>query len=154
MLFVLDEEAVAACLSGELAPELLNRQAEGAVERLDGVRVNIHVREMRRDFVITRDMLIRLCDAARERQLSPVSLRAVAFAILASDHFEWHDELVAEVLHDWSSPEVNYSLDPDNLERFRAWLTRDEPYPEKPDFSIGAGDASKVISVTAKISHS
>lgn len=153
MRFVLDEEAIAACLSGELAPELLNRKAEGAVERVDDVRVNIHVREMRRDFVITSEMLIRLCVAALERQLSPVSLSAVAFAIIASDHFEWHDELVGEVLHDWSSPDINYPLSRDNLERFRAWLSREEPYGEKPSLNISAADASKIISTTAKVSH-
>jgi hypothetical protein len=153
MRIVLNEEAIASCLSGELAPDVLDRQAEGAIERLDNTRVNIHVRDMSHEFVVTAEMLIRLCDAALERQISAISLSAVAFAMVASDHFDWHDELVAEVLNDWASPEINYPLGPHNLKRFRAWLTRDEPYPERPDVSICAGGSAKIISTAVKISH-
>lgn len=148
----LNEEAIASFLSGELAPEVLAREAEGAIEWLDGIRSNIHVRDMSRHFLVTAEMLVRLCEAALAGQLSPLSLSTVAFAIIASDHFEWEDALVAAVLHDWSSPEINDPLHPDNLERFRAWLMRDEPYPESSDSGTGPG-ADTILSTTTRISH-
>ena len=47
-------------------------------------------------------------------------------------------ELLSNVTHDWSAPEVNFPLTLENVNRFRAWFIGAEPYPAKPEsFSDG-----------------
>ncbi|HEY6302437.1 MAG TPA: hypothetical protein VIX14_05170 [Terriglobales bacterium] len=101
---------------------------------------------MNKDFAVTADMAVRLCDAVLRGQLSPAALQAIGFALMASDKFGWDgdDEVV---MADWSCPEVNYPLTFDNVQRFRAWLMRTETYPTKPPLTSDRGD---LISVTEK----
>jgi hypothetical protein len=59
---------------------------------------------------LTREEIVRLCDAHLDGGLSPDDLQAVAGLILESDNFAWDEEtaegeLVAEVLWDWAMPE-------------------------------------------------
>jgi len=109
------------------------------------------IEDMDGRFSVTRSMLVSLCDAVLAGSLPPEGLRTIGFALEASDNFDWdseEDELVANVIADWSCPEVNYSLTLENVRRFRAWLLEQEPYPEKPlGVAEHAGDA---ISVVAK----
>jgi hypothetical protein len=57
---------------------------------------------------------------------------APAAALVASESFVWEDEdIVGDVIHDWSCPEVNYPLTIDNVERFKRWLLKLELYPAK-----------------------
>ena len=58
------------------------------------------------------------------------------------------NELVANVIADWSCPEVNYPLTIENVVRFRAWLTNAERYPSRP--SQTANYEGKIMSVTEK----
>jgi hypothetical protein len=69
---------------------------------------------------------------------------------MASDSFEWDaekDEVLADVIADWSCPEVNYPLTLESVQRFRAWLTRTEPYPAKTPLKSSDW---RIISVTKK----
>lgn len=78
-------------------------------------------------------MALRVCECAINGQLLPENMRLLAFIIITSEHFAWgDDELLAEVLYDWSCPEVNYPLTPENLVRFKRWLDETEPYPARP----------------------
>ena len=56
------------------------------------------------------------------KTLPPASLTAVAFALLASDAFWWDDEVISEVVADWSAPEINYPLTEEALAMYRGWL--------------------------------
>lgn len=52
--------------------------------------------------------------------------------IISSDYLTWRDdELLGEIIWDWSCPEVNYALTPENMARFRKWLEGTESYPSK-----------------------
>jgi hypothetical protein len=128
----LSEGSLAAFLSGTLEPELLNQEARSATEDVDSTRTKVFVRDMSSDFMVSAIMAVRLCDAALDERISPETLRILAFVIIASEHFEWNDELIAAVLHDISTPEINYPLTPANLRDFRRWLMREEPYPGRP----------------------
>jgi hypothetical protein len=145
----LNEESLAAFLSGALDPEVLDRETRAATEHLDTFRTRVFIHDMSVPFVVTAAMAVRLCDATINHRLSAESLCILAFAIVGSDRFEWNDEVVAEVLHDWAAPEINYPLTPSNLQRFRRWLLREEPYPETP--SPQSHKPRKVISELAKI---
>jgi hypothetical protein len=71
---------------------------------------------------------------------------------MSSEKFQWNgdeDDVLASVIADWSCPEINYPLTVENVQRFRAWLTRVEEYPPKPTTSR-KGDGGKIISVSEK----
>jgi hypothetical protein len=107
------------------------------------------IEDMDGGFTVAAPMLVRLCDAVLSKELEPEALHTIGFALMASDAFCWdadEDDVLAQVIADWSCPEVNYPLAIENVKRFRAWLTRSEPYPSKSP----SGAGGKVISVTEK----
>jgi len=80
-------------------------------------------------------MAVALCDAVLKGDLPADGLRTIGFALMASDRFHWDgdkDAVLPDVIGYWSCPEINYPLTVENVQRFRAWLTRTEPYPAKP----------------------
>jgi hypothetical protein len=82
--------------------------------------------------------------------LTPDALHTIGFVLEASDRFQWdgeEDEVLANVIGDWSCPEINYQLTIENVHRFRAWLTRTEQYPAKP---IPKRPRGKVVFVMEK----
>ncbi len=54
--------------------------------------------------------------------LHRLSRMADAFALQASDAFGWEDEVINEVLSDWSAPEVNFELNNETLNMHRDWF--------------------------------
>jgi hypothetical protein len=71
---------------------------------------------------VVRRHVIRLCEAFLDRALTPEALNTIGFALQASDAFEWEDEVISEVLADWSAPEVNFELNAETLNMHRDWL--------------------------------
>jgi len=116
------EQTIAAFLTGETDAEVLNSEALQSIAHYDHIRTAIAIIDMDRPFIISRDHVIKLCDAAIEGRLSESALNAVAFALVATDHFEWEDDTIAEVLYDWSAPEINYPLTPVTLSMHKEWL--------------------------------
>lgn len=126
------ESTVVAFLAGTIRVDHLVRELVSSEERLDGVSTEVSVEEMGTDFLITRDMTLHLCDSALAGTLPPHALKLLAFVIVTSDRFTWGaDEIVGEILYDWSCPEVNYSLTAESLVLFRSWLDGTVPYPAK-----------------------
>jgi hypothetical protein len=55
--------------------------------------------------------------------LEPGALATIGFVLMASDRFTWDGEQVlGDVIADWSCPETNYPLTLENVRLFRAWL--------------------------------
>ena len=109
----------------------------------------VSIEDMDEEFTVTPAMLVRLCDVVLQGELEPGALHSIGFALMASDAFCWdadEDDVLANVIGDWSCPEVNYPLTLENVKRFRAWLTRSEPYPSKPPLRMGGN----VVSVIEK----
>jgi hypothetical protein len=109
----------------------------------------VSIEDMDEEFTVTAAMLVHLCDVVLQGELEPNALHSIGFALMASDAFCWdadEDDVLANVIGDWSCPEVNYPLTLENVKRFRAWLTRSEPYPSKPRLRMGGN----IVSVTEK----
>jgi len=75
--------------------------------------------------------LLKMCDAFSSRHLNAAMIEQVAFALMASDHFDWdHDtaegKQVAEVVDWWDSPEINYPLTDSTMAKFRHYLQTGE----------------------------
>ena len=127
----------------------LARDVAGSISKKSPKLSVVSIEDMDGEFTVTAPMLVRLCDVVLGGELEPEALHSIGFALIASDAFCWdsdEDDVLAEVIADWSCPEVNLPLTIENVKRFRAWLTRCEPYPSKPPFRGGGN----IISVTEK----
>jgi hypothetical protein len=144
------EETIATFVTGDLDAEVLNSEALESIAHYDAVRTAIAVTDLDTEFVLSRDHVIRLCDAAIQGKLSGAALNAVAFALIATDHFAWDDDIIAEVLNDWSAPEINYPLTPLNLAMHRDWLLGVSMPPERTPVQPDARE-SKVVSQRLKV---
>ena len=125
----------------------LARDVAGSISQKSPKISVVSIEDMGGEFPVTAPMLVRLCDIVLGGELEPEALHSVGFALMASNAFCWDaDDVLAEVIADWSCPEVNYPLTIENVKRFRAWLTRSEPYPPKSPLRAGGN----IISVTEK----
>ena len=130
------EEVLRDFFEGKITAAKLAADVAGSTDERAGKMVSkVFIADMDAEFTVTAAMAISLCDAVLNGELPADALRTIGFALMASDKFKWdgnEDEVLAEVIADWSAPEINYALTPENVARFSAWLTRTEPYPPKP----------------------
>jgi hypothetical protein len=121
---------------GSATPLELATDVLGSTKKVGPISFVVEIEDMGGEFVVTREMLVSLCNAVLSGQLPPQELSAIGFALLASDHFLWEaEDVMGDVIHDWSCPEINYALTVDNVQRFRNWLLKQEPYPVKPQLA-------------------
>ena len=102
----------------------------GAIEALPDGALDA---DLRAAVMLSRDDLIRLCDAHLTGGLAPSALETLATAILRSDRLVWDEtsldgELVAEVLWDWSSPDADGGLSSETIALHKKLLAN----PPKP----------------------
>ena len=142
-------------LYGTLPAERLAEEVQASVEEVSRTSRRVRIQDLPPDeeLVITADMLVRLCDAGLAGGLSGTAIEIVAFAIVASDRLRWEedDELVARVLYDWASPEINWELTPANLRMFRDWLTGNAQPPSEPDVTIDSLSSMGFLRRTSKV---
>lgn len=140
---ILADFFVGTVTAAELAADLA-----GAEKRIAEHTSLVRIEDMAGEFTVTREMLIALCDAVLTMELETGVLETVGFALMASDRFTWDGEQVlGDVIADWSCPEVNYPLNLESVRLFRAWLTEEKPYPVKPDLPVAR---AQVVSVRRK----
>jgi len=90
--------------------------------------------KMDSDLDLSRAHLLTICDAFLSGSLSATDLEYIAFSLIASDRFNWdgdQDNTLAEILHEWAAPEINYPLNMENIQRCRRWLLGTEKYPDR-----------------------
>jgi hypothetical protein len=127
----------------------LAQEVAGAISQKTEKMSVVSIEDMDEEFAVNAAMLVRLCDVVLQGDLEPDALHTIGFALMASDAFCWdadEDDVLANVIGDWSCPEVNYPLTLENVNHFLAWLTRSEPYPPKPPLKKGGN----IVSVTEK----
>lgn len=126
------EEVLKQFFLGEIQDAQLQEDVQNSVRQLDDIVSEIQIKDMQGAFQVEREHLVALCDAVARGSLQPDALMPIGFALDASDSFEWHDDLMSEVIADWSCPELNYPLTTSTVETFKRWLSGEEPYPERP----------------------
>jgi hypothetical protein len=145
------EETLKRFFQGDVSASDLAQDVAGSTETISSIASRISIEDMDSEFSVTRPMLVSLADAVLAGTLPPDALGTIGFALQTSDKFVWDgdsDELVANVISDWSCPEINYPLTHQNIAKFRAWLTGAEPYPAKPQGV--ASDRGCLISIREK----
>jgi len=108
------------------AAELASTLSGAFIRRGEGSH-QLQMRDIDTDFAVTSKHLIAVCDAVLSGIVPAEGLRALGFGLLASDHFDWdaddpNEPYLAETIHDWSSPEVNYVLTVATAAKFRERL--------------------------------
>jgi hypothetical protein len=85
------------------------------------------------DFEITSRHLVRLCDAFLAGKLEAEHLELIGFALEASEGFVWDsgneqdkDSPIAETINSWASPEINYPLNVEIIDKFKHLLLTGE----------------------------
>lgn len=116
------EEELRRYFVGESSVGQLAKDINGSVVKVDDLQSEIRIADMQGSFSLQRDHVIKLCEAFLDRALPPEALTTIGFALQASDAFEWEDEVISEVLSDWSAPEVNFELNAETLSMHRDWL--------------------------------
>jgi hypothetical protein len=104
----------------------LQADLQGAVVR-SGVTREHHIADMRTEFSVEPAHLVRVCDAVLAGELSPEALQQIGFCVFASDRFCWDADtpggsVIAETVADWSCPEINWPLVPENIRKWREGL--------------------------------
>ena len=116
---------------GTAAADALAADIASAMQRTGADTYRLRMQDLGEDFQVTSAHLVRLCDAALSGLLSGAALTDLAFAMIASDHFHWSTDTtdgdrVSETLYDWSTPEINFPLNPSTIGKFRHRLLTGE----------------------------
>ncbi len=143
------EEELRRYFLGQRSAAELSEDLRGSVLQIDQVRSSVQIVDMRESFSVTRPHLVSLCDAFIEGALPPDALNTVAFALMASDAFEWDDDVTSEVLSDWSAPEINYELNAETISMHREWLLGTAEPPRR-EFRDAKARTGHLISVRTK----
>lgn len=145
------EETLKRFFQGEATASDLAKDVAGSAKRLGSIASRVDIEDMEAEFCVTRPMLGALVEAVLAGSLPPDALGTIGFALEASDKFVWDgdaDDLLANVIADWSCPEVNYPLTLENVAKFRAWLAGAEQYPIR--LGDGATHGGRLISSRQK----
>lgn len=129
----MQEEVLRKFFEGQATAAELATDIAGSTKHYPGGIVATHsIQDMDAEHQVTRQNLISLCDAVLAGALPAQALGDIGFALVASDHFVWdaeEDELLGDVIYDWSCPQVNYPLTTENVLKFRACLLSELTYP-------------------------
>lgn len=94
----------------------------------DGSCVARHpIVDMEGEFTVLPSHLASLCDAFLSGALTPTDVRAIGFCIVASDNFDYDTDCddgarVADVAVDWSTPEIKFPIDTENVAKWKLYL--------------------------------
>lgn len=138
----------------EISAAKLFEDLESSKEAISSPVSEIQIEDMEQVFPIHPNMLIRLCDDVLNDILPAWCLEIIGFALMASDRFEWDGdeyEVMANVIADWSCPQINFPLTTDNVRRFKEWLAGTEAYPEKSQSTGSAHPGSPLRLASLRI---
>lgn len=144
------EEILRRYFEEELPASELCKDLETSKDAISAIESEIQIEDMGNTFPVLPGMLIRLCDDVLNGHFPAWCLEVIGFALMASDQFEWDGdeyEVMANVIADWSCPQINFPLTPENVRRFKAWLAGSAGYPEKPQ---PTGSADRLASLRIK----
>lgn len=111
---------------GDADAQTLANDLRGAIVS-DGMVTRHPIVDMAGEFTVTAAHLVAVCNGVLDGTIPADDLRAIGFCLFASDAFEWDadttdGERVAEVCNHWSSPEINFRLTMENVEKWKLYL--------------------------------
>lgn len=108
----------------ELAEDLKGSEQKSSY---DTTSVHINSIDTDKEFNVTKEHLIKVCDDAINGKLTTTDLNTIAFAIISSDFFTWDNEaddatLIETVIYDWDNPEIGFDLTIKNIKLWKEYL--------------------------------
>jgi hypothetical protein len=100
---------------GKISAEELNLNLIGTAKAA-GEKITAHwITKMEEEFVVRPEHIIKLCRDVLNDKIEAQHLESIAFCIFGSDNFQTSDgtekdDGMKDVLHEWSTPEINYPL--------------------------------------------
>jgi len=93
----------------------------------DTTSVYVNPIDTDKEFNVTKDHLIKLCDNAIGGKLTATDLNTIAFAIISSDFFTWDSEaddatIIETVIYDWDNPEIGFDITIKNIGHWKEYL--------------------------------
>ena len=101
------EQILKQFCTGDVDAQTIAADASGSVIHFDDIHTTVLIEDMREPFTLTRQHVLRLCDATRCEVVPSQSLSAIAFALMASDTFGWDDETLSKC---WGTGRVLRSI--------------------------------------------
>ena len=134
----MDANILKSFFEGKTSTQDLENDLEGTTIQTGKNEFRHIMIDLSEDFNININHLIMLCDAVTEGKLEPARLEEISCGIIASECFTWsydteEGDLIAEVLHDWDSPSINYKLTIDTISKFRHRLLTGEDIFDEND---------------------
>lgn len=123
---MIQEKNIRSFFEGRIGIDILIAELDSAVHRTEGGS-SYYVEDEDIEFEIEAKHLIKLCNSVLSGELASKYLKDFAFLLIASDTLSWdsgseNGGRVAEVLEQWSSPETNYSLNIENIKKWKQYL--------------------------------
>ena len=128
-------------IDGACDSQALARDLEGSVERTSHDVISHYIDDdLDGDSPVTAANLVTICDAFTKGDLTAQMIQQIAFAMMASDSFEWDSDTpdgrrVAEVIGWWDSPEIHYPITDSTMVKFRHYLCTGEDLFTREDLA-------------------
>ena len=108
----------------QLAEDLKGSQQKSSY---DTTSVYVAPIDTEKEFNVTKEHLIKLCDDVISGKLTLTDINTIAFAIISSDFFTWDNEtegaaLIETVVYDWDNPEIGFDLTLKNMKLWKEYL--------------------------------
>ena len=108
----------------QLAEDLKGSQQKSSY---DTTSVYVASIDTEKEFNVTKDHLIKLCDDVISGKLTLTDINTIAFAIISSDFFTWDNEtkdaaLIETVIYDWDNPAIGFDLTLKNIKLWKEYL--------------------------------
>ena len=99
------EQVLRDFFEGRSSAAELERDVAGSTKGTGPRASVVSIEDMDKDFVVTADMAVRLCEAVLRGELLPDTLHTIGFALMASDRFQWDGQPVGPVRKRYSRPQ-------------------------------------------------
>jgi hypothetical protein len=108
----------------ELAEDLKGSQQKSSYDATSAYVTTI---DTGKEFNVTKDHLIKLCDDVISGNLTTSDLNTIAFAIISSDFFTWDNEaddatIIETVIYDWDNPGIGFDITIKNVGHWKEYL--------------------------------
>ena len=107
----------------------LKEDLKGSQQKTSFDTTSVYIKPIDTDkeFNVTKDHLIKLCNDTISGKLTTTDLNTTAFAIISSDFFTWDNEaddatIIETVIYDWDNPEIGFDITIKNVGHWKEYL--------------------------------
>ena len=122
------ESTLAKYFENDVSAEELAKDLQGSQVKTSHDVTSIYIeRNEDKEFKISREHLINVCNDLLRGALSAMDVNTIATALEFSDYFDYPEQeedskIVGDVLFDWSNPEISFDLTTDNFLKWKKYL--------------------------------